>query len=146
MVAITFPDSETESRALAFLLHRFSGKVFRSGEHLLPEAALSALADQNIPFIVRGRATDEQQMAAVLVGPSEKAAVDATPVRPSSSQEMKPGADEKNAASIALLQSWLEEDATDDPDEIQSAQEELEQFKQAINAERERAGSRRIYP
>ena len=53
---------------------------------------------------------------------------------------------EENAASIALLQSWLEEDATDDPDELQQAQTELEAFKQAINAERERAGARRIYP
>lgn len=55
-------------------------------------------------------------------------------------------AHDENAASIALLQSWLEEDATDNPDEIRQAQEELELFKQAINAERERAGTRRIYP
>jgi len=53
---------------------------------------------------------------------------------------------DKNAASIALLQSWLAEDATDNPDDIQQAQAELEAFKQAINAERERAGARRIYP
>lgn len=57
-----------------------------------------------------------------------------------------PPAHDENAASIALLQSWLEEDATDDPGEVQQAQEELEVFKQAINAERERAGARRIYP
>jgi hypothetical protein len=53
---------------------------------------------------------------------------------------------DENAASIALLQSWLEEDATDNPDDIQHAQAELEAFKQAINTERERAGARRIYP
>jgi len=52
---------------------------------------------------------------------------------------------DENAASIALLQSWLAEDATDNPD-IQQAQAELDAFKQAINAERERAGARRIYP
>lgn len=57
-----------------------------------------------------------------------------------------PPAHEENAASIALLQSWLKEDATDDPDEIQQAQSELEAFKQALNAERDRAGARRIYP
>jgi hypothetical protein len=53
---------------------------------------------------------------------------------------------DENAASIALLQSWLTEDATDNPDDIHQAQAELEAFKQAINAERERAGARRIYP
>jgi hypothetical protein len=45
-----------------------------------------------------------------------------------------------------LLQSWLAEDATDNPDDIQQAQAELDVFKQTINAERERAGARRIYP
>ena len=65
MVTITFPDRTTEKRALAFLLGRFSGRVVRSGEHLVPEAALEALADQNIPFMVKGKATYEQQMAAL---------------------------------------------------------------------------------
>lgn len=53
---------------------------------------------------------------------------------------------EANAASIALLQSWLAEDATDDPEEIRKAQQELDAFKRAINAERDRAGARRVYP
>ena len=53
---------------------------------------------------------------------------------------------EANAASIALLQSWLEEEATDDPEEIRKAQQELDDFKRAINAERDRAGARRVYP
>jgi len=65
MVTITFPDRKTEKRALAFLLGRFSGRVLRSGEHLIPEAALEALADQNILFTVKGKATYEQQMAAI---------------------------------------------------------------------------------
>ncbi|HMC41006.1 MAG TPA: hypothetical protein VKI19_15175 [Acidimicrobiales bacterium] len=56
MVTITFPDRETEKRALGFLLGRFSGRVLKSGEHLVPEAALEALADQNIPFEVKGKA------------------------------------------------------------------------------------------
>ena len=54
MVTIIFADRDTEKRALAFLLGRFSGKVLASGEHLVPEAALEALADQNIPFTVKG--------------------------------------------------------------------------------------------
>jgi hypothetical protein len=72
MVTITFPDREVEKKALAFLLGRFSGRVLRSGEHLVPEAALEALADQNIPFTVRGKTTYEQQVAAIrgLTSPS----------------------------------------------------------------------------
>jgi hypothetical protein len=60
--------------------------------------------------------------------------------------EHLPPAHDENAASVALLQSWLIEDETDDPDELRLAEAELEAFKQAINAERERAGARRIYP
>jgi hypothetical protein len=57
MVTISFADRDTEKRAIAFLLGRFSGQVLRSGEHLVPEAALEALAQQNIPFTVKGKAT-----------------------------------------------------------------------------------------
>jgi hypothetical protein len=60
--------------------------------------------------------------------------------------EHLPPAHDENAASIALLQAWLAEDATADPEEMRKAQEELETFKQTLNAERERAGARRIYP
>ncbi len=65
MITIRFADRATEKRALAFLLGRFSGRVLKTGEHIVPEAALEALADQNIPFIVQGKATYEQQLAAV---------------------------------------------------------------------------------
>jgi len=65
MITITFPDRETEKRALGFLLGRFSGRVLKTGEHLVPEAALEALADQNISFTVKGKASYEQQITAV---------------------------------------------------------------------------------
>ena len=52
-------------RALGFLVGRFSGRVLKSGEHIVPEAALEALADQNISFVVKGKATYAQQMAAI---------------------------------------------------------------------------------
>jgi hypothetical protein len=65
MITITFPDRETEKRALGFLLGRFSGRVLKTGEHLVPEAALEALANQNIPFTVQGKSTYEQQIAAI---------------------------------------------------------------------------------
>ena len=54
MIAITFPDREVEKRALGFLLGRFSGRVLKSGEHLVPEAALEALARHDLPFTVKG--------------------------------------------------------------------------------------------
>lgn len=65
MVTITFPDYDTEKRALGFLLGRFSGHVLKTGEHLVPETALEALADQNISFTVQGKSTYKQQIAAI---------------------------------------------------------------------------------
>jgi hypothetical protein len=70
MVMITFQNRATEKKALAFLLGRFSGRVLKSGEHLIPEAALEALAEQNIPFSVKGKASYEQQVAAVRGAPA----------------------------------------------------------------------------
>ena len=65
MVVITFPDSATQKKALGFLLGRFSGKVLKNGEHLVPEAALEALAEKNITFTVLGKASYEKQVAAL---------------------------------------------------------------------------------
>jgi len=65
MITVKFADRETEKKALAFLLGRFSGRVLKSGEHLLPESAIEALANENIPFSVQGKATYEQQLAAI---------------------------------------------------------------------------------
>lgn len=153
MVRITFPDRATEQRALAFMLGRFSGRALRSGEHLVSEAALEALASQNLEFTVKGKAKEE--MAATQLENSKTIPSSGTegPGQPARDSEFSPpaadaqaGSEEPNAASIALLQSWLAEDATDDPEEIRKAQAELEEFKRSINAERERAGSRRIYP
>ena len=65
MVIITFPDAETQKKALGFLLGRFSGKVLKTGEHIVPEAALAALAERNITFTVHGKASYEKQVAAL---------------------------------------------------------------------------------
>ena len=65
MVVITFPDRATAKKAIGFLLGRFSGKLLKSGECLVPEAALEALAQRDFVFTVRGRATHAQQMAAI---------------------------------------------------------------------------------
>ena len=42
MVTITFPDRETEKRALGFLLGRFSGRVLGTGEHIVWSVELAA--------------------------------------------------------------------------------------------------------
>ena len=65
MVTITFPDRETAKKAVGFLLGRFSGHVLRSGECIVPEAALEALASQNFSFTVQGKTTYAQQVAAI---------------------------------------------------------------------------------
>jgi hypothetical protein len=65
VILIQFPDRETEIQGLAFLLGRFPGKVLRDGIHIVPEPALEALASQNIPFSVKGKATYEHQVAAL---------------------------------------------------------------------------------
>ena len=65
MVRITFPDRATEKKAIGFLLGRFSGRIMKGGEHLVPETALEALAQEDIPFNVKGKATYAQQVEAI---------------------------------------------------------------------------------
>lgn len=65
MVTITFPDRETEKRALGFLLGRFSGRALRSGQHIVPEAALAALAREKIVFTVQRMITYDEELAAL---------------------------------------------------------------------------------
>jgi hypothetical protein len=52
VTTITFPDRETEKRALAILLGRFSGHILKTGEHRVPDEALSVLSEQQIAFSV----------------------------------------------------------------------------------------------
>ena len=49
-------------------------------------------------------------------------------------------------ATRELLRAWREEDATDNPEEIRKAEEELTAFKEAMNAPRAGAGARLLYP
>ena len=61
MVTITFPDDTTEKRGLGFLMTRFSGRLLRDGIHIVPEAALEALAAEGIPFTMKGNVNDRRQ-------------------------------------------------------------------------------------
>jgi hypothetical protein len=65
MIQIRFSNAETERRALGYLAGRFSFKSWASGEMIVPEAALSALALEGISFTVEGPATHEQNTPAV---------------------------------------------------------------------------------
>ena len=65
MIIITFPDHATERKGLGFLMKHFSGKALDTGEHIVPEAALLALAEKRITFTVKGKATYEHHLAAL---------------------------------------------------------------------------------
>lgn len=52
----------------------------------------------------------------------------------------------ENLASIALLEAWMAEDATDDPEEVRQAERELGEFKRNMNANRRATGERIPYP
>ena len=47
---------------------------------------------------------------------------------------------------IAYLQARLHDEATDDPEKILAAQQELDEMKQSMNAERFRSGAEPIFP
>jgi aryl-alcohol dehydrogenase-like predicted oxidoreductase len=51
-----------------------------------------------------------------------------------------------NDPSIALLQRWLAESETADPEEIRQAEEDLREFKRNLNAPRKQAGARLLFP
>ncbi len=48
--------------------------------------------------------------------------------------------------TVALLRQWREEDATEDPEEIRKAEAELEELKEALNANRREGGMRLLFP
>jgi hypothetical protein len=65
MVKLRFPDANMERRALGYLAGRFSFKLIASGHTLVPEIAVTSLAEQNIAFIVEGTASYDETVSAV---------------------------------------------------------------------------------
>jgi len=59
MVIIRFDDSDTEKRALDYLVGRYSFKTWANGDLMVPEAALGGLAGEGLAFRVQGPATYE---------------------------------------------------------------------------------------
>ncbi len=53
---------------------------------------------------------------------------------------------QKPTLTMLLMRSWLEEDATDDPEEIREAEESLQEFKRNMNQPRKEANARLLYP
>jgi hypothetical protein len=60
MVIIRFADPESKRRALGYIARRFPGKSWATGEVMVPEAALAALASECFQFTVEGPATYER--------------------------------------------------------------------------------------
>jgi hypothetical protein len=48
--------------------------------------------------------------------------------------------------TLALLESWAREDATDDPEKLRMARKELDEFMRAMNDNRAATGERILYP
>lgn len=65
MVLIRFPSLDVERRALGFLARRFTFKSWDTGQTLVPEAALGALAAEGLTFTVEGRPAYEQRIPAI---------------------------------------------------------------------------------
>jgi hypothetical protein len=72
--------------------------------------------------------------------------------QPSTSQHINeppppptPGAS-VDTATLELLASWKAQDATTDPDKIRAADEEVAEFKKAMNDNRAATGARLLFP
>jgi hypothetical protein len=57
MVIIRFASTEMRRRGLAYLLGRFSGRSWVTGEVMVPEPALPHMAAEGLTFTVEGPAT-----------------------------------------------------------------------------------------
>ena len=96
---------------------------------LQPAEFILALVDERIPF-ENGIHT---------------APADPIPATVPSAQEI-PRIDEESARAIAMLNRYAEEDATDDPEEIRKSEEEYEELKRNLNANRAITGNLPVFP
>jgi hypothetical protein len=51
-----------------------------------------------------------------------------------------------DSATLELLAAWRAEDATSDPEKLRGADEEIAEFKQAMNRNRAEVGARPLFP
>ena len=73
----------------------------------------------------------------------ENLLADSLPPLPSEGQTT-PTIDAENAAAIALLNQWIAEDASGDPEEIRKADEEVSELRRNLNANRAATGERLV--
>ena len=73
----------------------------------------------------------------------EATTTEPTPMPPVGAQ-IQPG--EVDAETLALLEGWAREDATDDPEKLRMARKELDEFNSAMNENRAATGERILYP
>jgi hypothetical protein len=70
--------------------------------------------------------------------------------QPFTSEPMSPPPPPSNAwidtATLDLLAAWREQDATTDPEKIREAEEELADFKKAMNESRKTVGEPLLFP
>ena len=60
MIIVRFPDDAAKRKALEFLIGRFNGHRWATGEMAVPEEALGPMAREGISFTVEGPATYER--------------------------------------------------------------------------------------
>jgi hypothetical protein len=60
MIIVRFPNDEAKRKALEFLIGRFNGHTWATGEMAVPEEALGPMAREGILFNVEGPATYER--------------------------------------------------------------------------------------
>lgn len=67
--------------------------------------------------------------------------------QPSISQSVNapPSAPSVDTATLELLAAWQAEDATTDPERLREADEEVAEFKKAMNANRAATGARLLF-
>jgi hypothetical protein len=57
-----------------------------------------------------------------------------------------PSSDFIDRATLELLEAWRLQDATDDPEQVRAAEQELTEFKKSMNENRTLAGEPLLYP
>lgn len=101
-----------------------------------------------IEFTPREEAWLARQAEREGISPAEiiRRMVDAQLALNAEPEQSTPILDAENAAAIAMLDRWVLEDATDDPEEILKVDEEVEELKQNLNANRAATGERLVFP
>jgi hypothetical protein len=75
LIRIRFPDPQSERRALGFLAGRFSFTAYATGEVLVVESALAALAVEGISFISEGPASYAETIPAFRTPPAHPSSI-----------------------------------------------------------------------